>query len=124
MVNLVLKGQAISTNNCYYHAGKGVAFITQKAKALKNSYASQLKEQYTGKPLSGELTIHIKLFFGDKRKRDWDNYHKLSQDSMNKIVFEDDNQISKATVERFYDKDNPRIEIAIYETETTESARN
>jgi Holliday junction resolvase RusA-like endonuclease len=89
--------------------------MTPKARALKNDYIYQIKNQYKKKPLSNNLELNIKLFFGDKRQRDWDNYHKLSQDAMNKIVFNDDNQIQKATVEKFYDKDNPRIEIEIYE---------
>lgn len=89
--------------------------MTNQGRALKESYGWQLKQQCKRKPSSyaSDLQIEIKLFFGDKRKRDWDNYHKLSMDSMTGIIYEDDSQIKKATVETFYDKLNPRIEIII-----------
>ena len=119
MVNIVLTGNPISTNNCYYHAGKGVAFMTPKAKALKNDYIKQIKQQWKSKPLENTLELGIKLYFGDKRQRDWDNYHKLSQDALNRIVWLDDVQILKATVEKFYDKENPRIELQINNYEKT-----
>lgn len=119
MVHIILKGNPISTNNCYYHAGRGVTFIKPKAKALKNDYIVQAKKQYKGKPISSDVEIYIKIYFGDKRNRDWDNYHKLSQDSLNKIVLVDDSQIQKATVEKHYDKDYPRIELEINEQRIT-----
>lgn len=113
MVAIILKGNPISTNNCYYHAGKGLTFIKPKAKALKEDYKLQAKRQYKGKPIESDVEMYIKIYFGDKRNRDWDNYHKLSQDALNDIVLVDDSQIQKATVEKHYDKDNPRIEITI-----------
>jgi crossover junction endodeoxyribonuclease RusA len=116
MVNIILKGQPISTNNCYYHAGRGVTFIKPKAKKLKDDYIKQIKQQWKKKPLENMLELGIKLYFNDKRKRDWDNYHKLSQDALNRIVWLDDVQILKATVEKFYDKQNPRIELEITNT--------
>ena len=115
MVSIILKGNPISTNNCYYHAGKGVTFMTPKAKTLKNSYIQQVKEQWKKKPLENTLELGIKLYFNDRRQRDWDNYHKLSMDALNHNVWLDDVQILKATVEKFYDKENPRIEILLEE---------
>lgn len=113
MEPIILKGQPISTNNCYYHAGKGVTFLKPKAKVLKEDYKWQLKSQWKKKPIEGELEIDIKIYFGTKRDGDWDNFHKLSMDAMNSFVWKDDRQIKKATVEKFYDKDNPRLEIRV-----------
>jgi len=118
MVNLTLKGNPISTNNCYYHAGKGLSFITPKAKLLKEAYQWYAKQQFKQKLLTGDLEITIRLYFGTKRKYDWDNFHKLSMDALTGIVWQDDSQIQRATVEKFYDKENPRIEIEIFDLST------
>lgn len=114
MVNIILKGQPISTNNCYYHAGKGLTFITLKSKILKDDYKWQAKQQYKGQIITEDVEVTIKIYFGTKRKVDWDNYHKLSMDALNGIVWEDDSQISVAHIYKDYDKSNPRIEIVIH----------
>lgn len=124
MVSITLLGQPISTNNCYYHAGRGLTFIKPKAKKLKESYTQQIRKQYKNKPLTKNLSIEVILYFRDKRSRDWDNFHKLSQDSLNKIVWVDDSQIQKATVTKFIDKNNPRIEYKIYEEKIKQTQRD
>jgi Holliday junction resolvase RusA-like endonuclease len=113
MLNITLKGNPISTNNCYFHLKPGMRILSSKAKALKEDYMWQAKSQYKNKPLIEELEIDIKIYFGTKRKYDWDNFHKLSMDSLTGIIWEDDSQIQKATVEKFYDKENPRIDLCI-----------
>ena len=55
------------------------------------------------------------MYFGDKRKRDWDNYHKIAIDSLDGIVLKDDVLVEQAIVTKYYDKENPRYEITIYE---------
>lgn len=110
---IILKGKPLSTNNCYYHAGKGITFIKAGAKTLKEDYAWQARSQFKGEPLKEKLEINIQLYFPQKREYDWDNFHKLSMDALTGIVWIDDSQIQKATVEKFYDKENPRIELDI-----------
>ena len=87
--------------------------MTRKGRLLKESYTAQAREQWKRKPTSNTIEIHIKLFFGDKRVRDWDNFHKISMDALTGIIWEDDVQIQKATVEKSYSKENPRVEIEI-----------
>ena len=89
--------------------------MTKEARELKQDYIKQAGEQWKGEPISEDIGLGIDLYFGDKRKRDWDNFHKISQDSLEGIVFENDNQIQWAFVRKFISKDNPRIEITIYE---------
>jgi endodeoxyribonuclease RusA len=48
--------------------------------------------------------MHITLYFGTKRKADWDNFHKLSCDALSGIAQEDDSQIKQVTVALAYDK--------------------
>lgn len=112
-MHITLKWKPISTQNAYLQHGK-IKFMKKEAKAMKNSYILQTRLQYTWRPLLDPLEIEIKLFFWDKRIRDWDNWHKISMDSLTWIVFDDDSQIKKATVEIMeIDKLNPRIELII-----------
>lgn len=69
-------------------------------------------------PLNGEVAVTVKLYrrfkpttriFGDV-----DNHLKAIFDGLNKLVFCDDAQITKCTVEKFLDKARPRTEIEIW----------
>lgn len=116
MIKITLKGNPKSTNNIYRAVCRGrfpSLYLSKEGKGLKEDYQWQIKQQYKDKPLKEELSIVIRTYHGTKRKSDWDNFHKLSMDSLTGIVYEDDSQIVKATVEKFYDKDNPRIEIEL-----------
>lgn len=56
------------------------------------------------------------MYFGTKRRVDWDNYHKLSCDALSGIAYEDDSQIRRVNgIDMLYDKINPRIEISVVE---------
>ena len=111
-MKIILLGNPRSTGYMYFHHGHK-AFIKKDYKDLKDSYSAQAMMQWKDKPSNDLLEIDIKIFFGDKRKRDWDNFHKLSMDALTGIIWEDDSQIKKATVELFYDKESPRIELEI-----------
>jgi Holliday junction resolvase RusA-like endonuclease len=118
MVNIILKGEPKSTSHIYKITCKGrfaSMYMSREGKAIKESYQWQVKSQWKSKPIETDIAINIKLYFGTKRKSDWDNYNKLSMDSMSGILWKDDSQILKATVEKFYDKENPRIEIILSE---------
>jgi len=91
-----------------------IRHLTPKGIKLKEDYAWQAKSQYQGKPLEGPLEVSLKLYFKDKRVRDWDNWHKASMDSLSGIIWVDDTQIKKATVEMGYDK-AARIEVIVKE---------
>ncbi len=93
-------------------------FMRKEAKELKEDYKKQAWEQWQSDVLDCELEIEIDLYFGDKRKRDWDNFHKLSMDALTDIVWIDDSQVKKATVCLYYDKTNPRTEIKLYTVST------
>lgn len=92
--------------------------MKKEAKELKNSYILQAKMQYKWPVLENHLSITIRLYFKDKRVRDWDNWHKLSMDSLTGVIYKDDNQIKSVTIHIMEaDKWNPRIEIDIYDTQ-------
>lgn len=114
MISITLKWNPISSQNAYWQHGK-IRYMKPTAKATKDSYIIQAKNQYKAPPLNDLLSVYIRLYFKDKRVRDWDNWHKVSMDSLSGITWIDDSQIKLATVDQiyWYDKDNPRIEIII-----------
>jgi crossover junction endodeoxyribonuclease RusA len=108
MKKIVLEGDPISTQHAYGSNGKH-RFLTPAARSLKESYAWQAKSQWKGKPLTGRLEVTICLYFKDSRRRDWDNWHKLSMDALQGIVFEDDEQIDFAHVEKIRGAVSPAL---------------
>lgn len=117
MIRLTLLGSPQSTQHCYKVACRPFAsvYMTKEAKDLKLSYQWQTKSQYKGKILTNTLKLRLELFFGTKRRSDWDNFNKLVMDSLTGLIFADDSQIMEATVVKNYDKLNPRIELIIEE---------
>lgn len=68
----------------------------------------------------GDLVLHARCWFPDKRKRDAGNYRKLITDTLSGIVYTDDSQLVCETWERVgFDKERPRIEISIARREAT-----
>ncbi len=113
----ILKGNPKSTQHCYKYACRGnhpCMYMTAEGKAIKEAYKWEMKAQ-KAKIHLGDLEVGIKLYFDDKRKRDVDNFNKLVLDAGTDILWEDDSQIMKLIIEKFYDKENPRIEIQVNE---------
>ena len=73
-------------------------------------------------PMTGELSAVIRLYRKYKRcsRRfgDFDNLAKAVLDALNKIVYDDDAQIVKCTIEKYTDKLNPRVEVEVQELPT------
>jgi len=115
-IELILKGEPKSTSHIYKVSCRGKyagVYMSATGKSIKLSYQWQAKSQYKGKPIEGDLEVWIELFFGTKRKADWDNFNKLIMDALTGIVWVDDSQITEAHVSKMYCKENPRIEIII-----------
>jgi crossover junction endodeoxyribonuclease RusA len=115
-MKIILSGAPQSTNNLYRHScagGRPIVYMTKEGKALKTDYAWQAHAQWRRPMFDGELIVEITLFFPDNRRRDIDNYSKILLDALTGIVWKDDSQIVRATVEKKVDVKNPRIEILI-----------
>jgi len=113
---ITLFGNPISTSHIYKITcrGKfGTMYMSKDGKKMKESYMLQAKAQYKDKLLTENLKTTVILYFGDKRKRDHDNYGKLIYDSLEGIVYENDKQIKDGRTVLAYDKENPRAEIVI-----------
>ena len=112
MISIVLKWHPLSVQHIYGQRGR-IRYMKKNAKLMKADYISQIIQQYSWETIETPVSIVVEIYFWDRRKRDWDNYHKLSMDSLEWTVLVNDNQIRKALVELYYDKENPRIEIDI-----------
>ena len=60
--------------------------MTDQGRALKEQYQWEARAQWRDKPLKGEVRMHVTLYFGTKRRADWDNFHKLSCDALAGLV--------------------------------------
>lgn len=114
MIKINLLGKQISTQHAYWQF-KNRRYMKAEAKLLKASYLLQAMSQYNGEIITWDLYAIIELHFKDKRRRDWDNRHKLSMDAMEWVIFKDDSQIKKVFVTKELDKENPRITIYLSE---------
>lgn len=118
IIRVTLPGNAKSTGNLYRTrcAGKfPQTYLVPEGKKIKARYAQEMSLVYRGPVIDVGLEMKVKLYFGDRRKRDVDNFHKLIQDAGTGIIYKDDDQIQKLTIEKFYDKANPRAELIITE---------
>lgn len=113
---ITLKGQALSTSHIYKTTCRNrfaSVYLSAEGKAIKESFAKQLKQQWKEEPLKGDVRLSIVFFHGDNRKRDIDNFTKGLLDSMNGIIFTDDNQITELYLRKEIDKGNPHVTIEI-----------
>lgn len=70
-----------------------------------------LKEQGVEWPLDRIYESDCKFYHPDKRRRDGENLQKAVLDACNKVVYHDDSQAKKNTVETFFDGETPRAEV-------------
>ena len=108
-------------------------YTPQKTKDYEELVKWSFKSAYKGQLLEGPVRIDILLFMYipkkvSKKRRamkeareilpikqpDWDNMAKSITDALNKLAYEDDNQIVEAHVYKYYSTD-PRAEITIQE---------
>ena len=114
MTKLILTGSPISTNGLYRKRGAGYGmYMTDDGKARKEQYTWEARSQWKGKPLEDDVSVIVNLYFGTKAKHDIDNFTKILFDSLTGVCWKDDSQINRMTINKRYDKEQPRIEITI-----------
>ncbi len=114
MIKLNIKGKPLSINKTYAKT-KFSFYMTKEGKEYKESVIRQAKQQYKGEPLGGKLKVVYIYYFPDMRVRDHLNLNKCLNDGLNGIVWVDDKQITESHHYEMFDKNNPRIELTIYE---------
>lgn len=104
--------------------GKNIvaAYKAEKTSIFEKQFglyvAKQMREQNWKKPEKGKLIFLESTFFLPRVDMDCSNYWKSLLDTLTKVgVWEDDNVVMEKVNRLYYDKENPRIEITIYEAE-------
>ena len=112
MITLTFPFKCISKDNEKVFNKQGRFFLSAKFKAFESHIAWEAKSQYKGRVLEGSLMVYLKAYFKDKRHCDASNLFKGVLDSLQGVIYKNDRQIKKATVEIFYwDKDGFKIMI-------------
>lgn len=100
--------------NATYKTGNGRFYKSEKARIWEKeamiAYLQQRDSSYYF-DLGMPLYLGIKMFV--KRDRDIDSGLKIILDFLQGRVYANDNQINHLEVQKFVDKDNPRVEISI-----------
>lgn len=66
------------------------------------------------RPTDEPVSVTMRCFFPDRRKRDAPNTAKLVLDAAQGWIYEDDSQVHRLTVERAgVDSEDPRIEVTV-----------
>lgn len=75
---------------------------------------SALRVQHGGSwPMDARMHVMVDAYMPTRRLVDVDNLAKAALDAMNGVVYDDDSQVSRLTIERHYDPTNPRIRVAV-----------
>jgi len=121
-MKIIILGRLPSTSHIYKYRSTGkflMGYMSKEGKEAKKMLQDEFIVQYRHKPLTCNLKLTVSYFWGDRRIRDIDNFSKLWMDAGTGIIWEDDSQIVELTLKKFYDKNNPRIEIEIHDTPKT-----
>ena len=110
------------------------AYTPTKTKEYEDLVKQYFIIKYRGaKPLEGRISINIKVYFAipkntskvqkesmlkgvvsPVKKPDIDNIAKIILDALNKLAFEDDNQITKLCIEKIYSEEE-KVNVVIEE---------
>lgn len=112
MITLTVYTKPVPINQKYF-VRNGRNILSSKYRQAKSDMQLEIRSQVNFAPLGRNVAMNVLQYFGDKRKRDIDNYLKLILDSMTDIVYLDDSQITELHVYKEYDKNKPRIEIQV-----------
>lgn len=113
------------SNNTFF--GHGHAFIPKKhrdyEKELKKAVKAAMKK-VNKSILTGLTIMEIWYYVGSKRRKDLPNLPKTTTDALNNVCYKDDFQIHDMIIHRRLDRNDPRIEVAIWQTQDPEWEKN
>ena len=68
---------------------------------------------WSGEPAMGDLSVTLRFYRANRIRCDIDNLIKSVADSLNGVIWDDDDQIVELHATKNYDKDRPRVEITV-----------
>lgn len=94
------------------------AYQPQRNRDYREVVRAAAQEAMNGRePITGAVDVTMKLFRRFKQTSrsfgDTDNHAKGILDALNSVVFRDDSQVIKLTVEKYTSKTDPRAEIVV-----------
>jgi len=102
----------VNFNHAYRKRGNGYGmFMTQEGQDYKELL--RLSAINAGGTMYSTPVVSLTFTFGDKRKHDIDGCIKLTLDSFEGVLYEDDNDVQELHVYKQYDKNNPSVEVEI-----------
>ena len=108
---IVTCGIGPSDNHAYLFRGR-LHFLSKEAKLFKESVAWLAKDAYGNhKPMVDKVSVIINFYL--KRDRDLLGSDKLLMDALQGIVYVNDKQIVHAELNKFVDKEDPRVELTV-----------
>lgn len=111
-INFKVSGNPLPKQS--FKMGKRGGYTEPRIKAWQTKVAEEAGIAMFGKDmLRGKLEVNIFFIRGDMRRVDLDNLSKAVLDAMNKIVYEDDKQVTALHLYKGYNKDNPGIQVIV-----------
>jgi crossover junction endodeoxyribonuclease RusA len=99
--------------NRYWRNWRGRMVVSSEARAYKERVASLVRSRGMV-PITGEVELKIDLYRPQKRG-DVDNFLKVTIDALKGVAFVDDSQVQRIDIQRFDDKENPRVVVEVTE---------
>lgn len=112
-MKLKLLIKPVSVNMAYPSDRSGRRHLSKEGKVYKETLGWAAKS-LNSPLLTGHIGANYTFGFADKRRRDVDDYIKLTQDALSGICFVDDSQIIELTAKKQPSKE-PFVEIELYQ---------
>lgn len=111
MIRVTLIGPPPLINRTY-KIGMNSFYKDNEQSSRQDSYRTQARAQYRQKPKKGPLSV-VYEFYYSRSNTDWESGVKGTQDALNGILWIDDVQIVEATVMKYHNTKNPRVDITV-----------
>ena len=101
-----------------FKKGKRGGYTPARVKAWQDLVAIRAKNTmalFNVDMMWGDVEIELIFWRADRRKVDFDNLSKAVCDACNKIVWDDDEQVVKATICKRYSKEKPGVMVMVRE---------
>lgn len=99
--------------NRYWRLAKGRMIVSEEARKYKED-AAWLAKSAGAEMITGNVAVTLRVYRAVKRG-DTDNFLKVTLDSLQGVLYRNDNQIVRIVAERYDDKRNPRVEVEVME---------
>ena len=118
MIEIRLSSLPVPKTNRYIRKRGGKVFKPPRVKNWEVRALWEIKNQYSGKPLDGKLSMEVILILPNNRKRDIDNMLKSLWDALEKGgVINNDNQIYEVRTLKLIQKGKQETIVRIKEFE-------